>query len=52
MKGLLDQQFEENNIVLSQVEDLLNWARLSSLWHGFWLSLLCNRNDADHGFGL
>jgi len=32
MKGLLDQQFEENNIVLSQVEDLLNWARLSSLW--------------------
>ena len=32
MKGLLDQQFEEDNIVLSQVEDLLNWARLSSLW--------------------
>ena len=32
MKSLLDQQFEENNVVISQVNDLINWARLSSLW--------------------
>ena len=32
MKGLLDQQFAEGGIIITKVEDLLNWARLSSLW--------------------
>ncbi|MCU0417807.1 MAG: NADH-quinone oxidoreductase subunit NuoB [Cytophagaceae bacterium] len=32
MKGLLDQQFGQGGIVLSNVEDVLNWARLSSLF--------------------
>ena len=30
--GLLDQQFEQDNIILTKAEDLINWARLSSLW--------------------
>jgi len=30
--GLLDKQFNDDNIVLTTVEDILNWARLSSLW--------------------
>ncbi|MBM4167051.1 MAG: NADH-quinone oxidoreductase subunit B [Ignavibacteria bacterium] len=30
--GLLDQNFESNNVVLTSVESFLNWARLSSLW--------------------
>ncbi len=30
--GLLDQKFDNSNVVLTRVEDLLNWARLSSLW--------------------
>lgn len=30
--GLLDQQFEKDNIILTKAEDLINWARLSSLW--------------------
>lgn len=30
--GLLDKQFQQDNIVVTNVEDLLNWARLSSLW--------------------
>ncbi|AZQ64351.1 NADH-quinone oxidoreductase subunit B [Flammeovirga pectinis] len=32
MKGLLDQQFGQGEIVISKVDDLINWARLSSLW--------------------
>jgi len=32
MKPLLDQQFASGGIILTKVEDLLNWARLSSLW--------------------
>ncbi|MFT4737711.1 MAG: NADH-quinone oxidoreductase B subunit [Cyclobacteriaceae bacterium] len=32
MKGLLDQEFAEGGIIITKVEDLLNWARLSSLW--------------------
>ena len=32
MKGLLDQQFAEGGIIITKVEDLLNWARLSSMW--------------------
>ena len=30
--GLLDKEFNDDNIVITKVEDLLNWARLSSLW--------------------
>ena len=30
--GLLDKNFESNNVVLTSVESFLNWARLSSLW--------------------
>jgi len=30
--GLLDKEFSDDNIVITKVEDLLNWARLSSLW--------------------
>ncbi|MFN8416391.1 MAG: NADH-quinone oxidoreductase subunit NuoB [Cytophagaceae bacterium] len=32
MKGLLDQQFGSGGLVLSNVEDVLNWARLSSMF--------------------
>ena len=31
--GLLDQQFTKESIVVTKVEDLLNWARLSSNNH-------------------
>jgi NADH-quinone oxidoreductase subunit B len=30
--GLLDTQFNDGNVVISTVDDVLNWARLSSLW--------------------
>lgn len=32
MGGFLDQQFGEGGIIVSKVDDLLNWARLSSMW--------------------
>ncbi len=32
MGGFLDQQFGEGGIIVSRVDDLLNWARLSSMW--------------------
>ncbi len=32
MGGFLDQQFGEGGIIVSKVDDLLNWARLSSIW--------------------
>ena len=32
IKGLLDQQFESGGVVVTKVDDLINWARLSSLW--------------------
>lgn len=30
--GLLDHEFSESNIVIAKTDDVLNWARLSSLW--------------------
>lgn len=30
--GLLDQKFGQGGVLISQVDDLINWARLSSLW--------------------
>src|SRR5574338_861989 len=30
--GFLDSEFTDGNIVITKAEDLLNWARLSSLW--------------------
>lgn len=30
--GLLDQKFTQGGIIISQVDELMNWARLSSLW--------------------
>ena len=30
--GLLDKEFADSNIVIAKAEDVMNWARLSSLW--------------------
>ncbi len=30
--GLLDQRFQNGNILITSLDNLLNWARLSSLW--------------------
>jgi NADH-quinone oxidoreductase subunit B len=30
--GILDARFEKSNIVITSLDSLLNWARLSSLW--------------------
>lgn len=30
--GLLDKEFADSNIVIAKVEDVMNWARLSSIW--------------------
>lgn len=30
--GLLDQQFQNAGVVITKVDDLINWARLSSMW--------------------
>jgi len=38
--GLLDQQFENSNIIITTLDDVLNWARLSSLW-GMQFGLAC-----------
>jgi NADH-quinone oxidoreductase subunit B len=38
--GLLDQRFNNSNIIITTTEDLLNWARLSSLW-GMQFGLAC-----------
>lgn len=32
MKGLLDQQIGSGGVVVTKVDDLINWARMSSLW--------------------
>ena len=37
--GLLDKEFSDGNIVIAKVDDLMNWARLSSIWQlGFGLA--------------
>lgn len=39
MKSLLDTEFADSNILVTSVDDLLNWARLSSIWQlGFGLA--------------
>ena len=38
--GILDQKFENSNIILTSLDDLLSWARLSSLW-GMQFGLAC-----------
>jgi NADH-quinone oxidoreductase subunit B len=30
--GLLDQKFGQGGVVITKVDDLINWARLSSMW--------------------
>ena len=30
--GLLDQKFGHGGVIITKVDDLINWARLSSLW--------------------
>lgn len=30
--GLLDQQFDKGGVIVTKVDDIINWARLSSLW--------------------
>jgi NADH-quinone oxidoreductase subunit B len=30
--GLLDQRFENSNVIITSTDALLNWARLSSIW--------------------
>ena len=29
---LLDQQFQQGGVIVTKVDDIINWARLSSLW--------------------
>ena len=30
--GLLDQKIESGGVIVSSIDDVINWARLSSLW--------------------
>ena len=32
MTGLLDRRFNEGGVIISNIETLMNWARLSSMW--------------------
>jgi len=32
MKGLLDQKFNAGGVIITRVDDVINWARLSSIW--------------------
>ena len=38
--GLLDARFENSNIIITSMDSLLNWARLSSVW-GMQFGLAC-----------
>jgi NADH-quinone oxidoreductase subunit B len=38
--GLLDQKFENGNVIITSMDNLLNWARLSSMW-GMQFGLAC-----------
>ncbi len=38
--GLLDQKFENSNVIITNIDNLLNWARLSSMW-GMQFGLAC-----------
>ncbi|MEO8169054.1 MAG: NADH-quinone oxidoreductase subunit B, partial [bacterium] len=38
--GLLDQKFENSNVIITSMDNLLNWARLSSMW-GMQFGLAC-----------
>jgi NADH-quinone oxidoreductase subunit B len=39
MVSLLDKQFQDENIIITNVDNILNWARLSSVWQvGFGLA--------------
>ena len=38
--GLLDKQFNNGNVVITSLDNVLNWARLSSLW-GMQFGLAC-----------
>ncbi len=39
--GLLDKQFENGNVLVTTLDTLLNWARLSSLWQMQWGLACC-----------
>ena len=30
--GLLDYKFDQGRVIITRVDDVLNWARLSSIW--------------------
>lgn len=32
MQGLLDQKFNSGGVIITRVDDVINWARLSSIW--------------------
>ncbi|MEK7670680.1 MAG: NADH-quinone oxidoreductase subunit NuoB, partial [Bacteroidota bacterium] len=38
--GLLDQKFENSNVIITSMDNMLNWARLSSMW-GMQFGLAC-----------
>ncbi|MBM4162258.1 MAG: NADH-quinone oxidoreductase subunit B [Ignavibacteria bacterium] len=39
--GLLDKQFQNGNVLVTSLDTLLNWARLSSLWQMQWGLACC-----------
>ena len=32
MKAIMDMEFEKGGVIVTKVDDLINWARLSSMW--------------------